>query len=44
MLTTVNISAEAQKDVKHLKRKYPAVTRQLATLIDELSHQPKVNH
>jgi mRNA-degrading endonuclease RelE of RelBE toxin-antitoxin system len=36
MLTTVNISAEAQKDVKHLKRKYPAVTRQLATLIDEL--------
>lgn len=36
MPTSVNISSEAQKDVKHLKRKYPAVTSQLRKLIDQL--------
>ena len=36
MPTTVNISPEAQKDVKHLKRKYPALTNQIRKLIDQL--------
>lgn len=36
MPTSVNISPEAQKDVKHLKRKYPAVTSQLRKLLDQL--------
>lgn len=36
MPTTVNILVEAQKDVKRLRRKYPAVTGQLRHLIDQL--------
>jgi len=36
MPTSVNISSDAQKDVKHLKRKYPTVTSQLRKLIDQL--------
>ena len=41
MSATVNISAEAQKDVKHLKRKYPAVTSQLHKLIDQLERDER---
>lgn len=41
MPTIVNISTEAQKDVKHLKRKYPAVTSQLRKLIDQLENDER---
>jgi mRNA-degrading endonuclease RelE of RelBE toxin-antitoxin system len=41
MPTTVNISADAQRDVKHLKRKYPAVTGQVRKLIDQLENDER---
>ncbi len=41
MPTTVSISADAQRDVKHLKRKYPAVTGQIRRLIDQLENNER---
>lgn len=41
MPTVVNISPEAQKDVKSLKRKYPAVISQLRQLIDQLENDER---
>lgn len=41
MPTTVNITADAQRDVKHLKRKYPAVTGQIRKLIDQLENDER---
>jgi len=37
----VSISSEAQNDVKHLKRKYPAVIGQLRKLIDQLENDER---
>lgn len=36
MPTTVNIPPEARQDIKHLKRKYPAVTDEIRNLIRQL--------
>lgn len=36
MPTAVNITVDAQRDVKHLKRKYPAVSREIRNLMDQL--------
>lgn len=41
MPTIINISAEAEKDVKHLRRKYPSVTAQLRKLIDQLEQDER---
>ena len=41
MPTTVNISVDAQHDVKHLKRKYSAVTSQLRKLIEQLQNDER---
>lgn len=41
MPTTVNISADAQRDIKHLKRKYPAVTGQVRKLIDQIENDER---
>ncbi len=41
MPTSVNISSEAQKDVRLLKRKYPAVTNQLRKLLDQLENDER---
>ena len=38
MLTKVNIPSEARKDIKHLRRKYPAVTSEVLKLVERLEN------
>ncbi|TVR19413.1 MAG: type II toxin-antitoxin system RelE/ParE family toxin [Anaerolineaceae bacterium] len=41
MPTKVNIPPEAQKDIKHLKRKYPAVTGEVRKLVQQLENDER---
>jgi mRNA-degrading endonuclease RelE of RelBE toxin-antitoxin system len=41
MPTKVNIPPEARKDIKHLKRKYPAVTGQVLQLVEQLENDER---
>jgi len=41
MPTKVSIPSEAQKDIKHLCRKYPSVTREVAKLINQLENDER---
>ena len=41
MPTTVNIPPEAQRDIKHLRRKYPAVTSEVRKLVEQLENDER---
>jgi mRNA-degrading endonuclease RelE of RelBE toxin-antitoxin system len=41
MPTTVNIPPEARKDIKHLRRKYPAVTGAVLKLVEQLENDER---
>jgi mRNA-degrading endonuclease RelE of RelBE toxin-antitoxin system len=41
MPTRVNIPPEAQKDIKHLKRKYPAITGEVRKLVIQLENDER---
>jgi mRNA-degrading endonuclease RelE of RelBE toxin-antitoxin system len=41
MPTKVNIPSEVEKDIKHLKRKYPAVTGEVRKLVIQLENDER---
>jgi mRNA-degrading endonuclease RelE of RelBE toxin-antitoxin system len=41
MPTKVGISSEAQRDIKHLRRKYPAVTSEVLKLVEQLENDER---
>lgn len=41
MPTTVNIPPEVRKEIKNLKRKYPAVTDEVRKLVDQLENDER---
>ena len=41
MPTKVNVPPEAQKDIRHLKRKYPAVTGEIRKLVIQLENDER---
>jgi mRNA-degrading endonuclease RelE of RelBE toxin-antitoxin system len=41
MPTTVSIPPEAARDIKHLRRKYPAITSEIAELVKRLENDER---
>jgi mRNA-degrading endonuclease RelE of RelBE toxin-antitoxin system len=41
MATQVNIPPQVRKELKHLKRKYPAVTSEVGTLVGQLENDER---